>query len=94
MHGEIPLTKIGNTFLWYYYDKSGKELDAIYKNDKGYSCIEIKYQGNVDERDIKKVRPCKDYFILCKENVVYKENLVIVPNEVFLALLPTSERNI
>ena len=28
-HGEIPLMREAITFLWYYYDKRGREIDAI-----------------------------------------------------------------
>jgi len=94
MYGEIPFLKVGNTFLWFYYDKSGKEIDAINKVDRGYLGLEIKYQGNVDERDVKRINSVENYIILTKEDVGVSGNTMMIPVDVFLALLPKSERNI
>lgn len=94
MYGEIPLMKAGNTFLWFYYDKSGKEIDAILKEHKGYSGYEVKYRGNIDERGVKRISPLKRYFLLSKEDVGSNEKIMIVPVDIFLALLPISENNI
>lgn len=94
MYVEIPFLKIANTFLWYYYDKSGKEIDAIFKENGGYSGLEVKYQGEVDERDIKRIAPVRKYFILSKEDIGGKGNVMIIPMDIFLALLPVSERNV
>jgi len=92
MLGEIPLMKAGSTFLWYYYDKSGKEIDAIFQEDGGYSAVEVKYRGQVDERDIKRISPVKRYFVLSREEVGWKGDVIILPVDIFLALLPVSER--
>ncbi len=94
MHKEIPYLREGETFLWNYYDKSGKEIDAIIKVNEKYLGIEVKYQTRVDERDIKKISPIKNYILLSKEDVGGKNNTIIVPVDVFLSLLPVSERNI
>ena len=94
MYGEIPLMKAGNTFLWFYYDNSGREIDAIFREKRGYLGIEVKYRRGVDERDVKRIPPIKKYFILSKEDVEHKENKMIVPVDTFLALLPISEKNI
>ena len=29
-----------------------REIDAIFKEDRGYSGLEVKYQGEVDERNV------------------------------------------
>ena len=38
-------------------DKSVKEIDAISQEDGGYSAVEVKHRGQVDERDIKRISP-------------------------------------
>lgn len=43
MHGEIPYSREGKTFLWYHYDRSGKEIDAVTKVNDKYLGIEVKY---------------------------------------------------
>jgi predicted AAA+ superfamily ATPase len=94
MYGEIPLMRTGSTFLWYYYDRSGKEIDAVFRGDERYLGIEVKYQNQVNERDIRRISPLKRYFILSKEDAERKKSLMIIPVDIFLALLPVSERNI
>lgn len=94
MHKEVPFLKTGKTFLWSYYDKSGKEIDAVFKENDEYLGIEVKYQAEVSEKDLKRIIPVKKYLILSKEDVAGKEDTLIVPVDIFLALLPTSERNV
>ena len=94
-HGEIPYLRRGLTFLWSYYDKSGREIDAVIRlKDGKYRGIEVKYQAQVSERDVRKVPQIGDYIILSRENVGGGENLLIAPVSLFLALLPKSEGNI
>ena len=94
MRGELPYLRNGKTFLWYYYDKSGKEIDAVYRLKRGFRAIEIKYQMNVDKRDIKRVSDIDDYIILSREDFKVTDNLIILPVDIFLALLPVSKANI
>lgn len=94
MHREIPFLRIGETFLWYYYDKSGREIDAIFKEDSKYLGIEVKYKFQVDEREIKTIAPVKKYMILSKEDAGGREKIAVIPVDVFLALLTLSEKNV
>jgi len=59
-HKEIPYLRNGQTFLWFYYDKQGKEIDNIIRCNHNYLGIEVKYQSHVDFRDIKKIQPLKE----------------------------------
>lgn len=93
-HKEIPYLRRGETFVWIYYDKQGKEIDTVMRRDSNYLGIEVKYQAQVDARDIKLIQPVKHYVLLSKEDVEIDENLLIVPVDVFLSLLPVSERNL
>ena len=94
MHQEIPFIRAGRTFLWSYYDKSGKEIDAILKEDDGYSGIEVKYRTQVSGTGKRKIVPVKKYIIVSKEDSEIKEETMIVPVDILLCLLTISERNI
>ena len=94
MHGEIPFLRAGRTFLWTYYDKMGREIDAVVKQGSEYVGIEVKYRTHVGEREIKRVAPVKKYIILSKEDVGGKGDVMVIPVDVFLSLLPVSERDV
>jgi len=94
IQGEVPMMRSPNTFLWYYYDKSGKEIDAVVKIDGTAYGIEIKFQSQVNDRDIQRITPLKKFIILSKEDFGAKEDLLICPVDIFLALLPISSKNI
>ena len=94
MHREIPFIRAAKTFLWSYYDKSGKEIDAILKENGGYSGIEVKYRAQVNETRMKKIEPVTKYIILSKDEVGGEGKTMIVPVDIFLSLLITSEKNI
>ena len=94
MYREIPFLRNSQTFLWSYYDKSGKEIDAILKENERYCAIEVKYRMQVDEREIKRISPVKRYIMLSKEDTWLKGETLIIPLDVFLAFIPSSERNV
>ncbi|MEA1927577.1 MAG: DUF4143 domain-containing protein, partial [Candidatus Auribacterota bacterium] len=94
LHREIPYVRSGQTFLWNYYNKSGKEVDAIIKLNGGYLGVEVKYQSHVDRRDIQRIKEVKDYIILSKEDTDNTDNLIISPLDIFLALITQSEKNL
>ena len=92
---EIPYIREGITFLWFHYGRDGKEIDNIFKRDKkSYLGIEVKYQREVDTRDVVRVSPVKDYLLLSREDVGQGKNVLVIPVCVFLALLFTSSRNL
>ena len=89
-----PLMKESNTFLWYYYDKRGREIDAVLKESKGFCGIEVKYRRDTDERSVRRITPLKKNFLLSKVDFRSSEKTMIIPVDIFLSLLPVSERNI
>ena len=91
---EVPLMKTTHTFLWYYYDKNGRELDAVFKKKNSYMGVEVKYSREVDSRDLRRVTPIKEYLLLSKEEVNRGADNLVLPVDVFLSLLPTSGRNL
>ncbi|MDZ7264089.1 MAG: ATP-binding protein [candidate division KSB1 bacterium] len=94
LQGEAPFLRSADTFLWFYYDKSGKEIDIIFKGDGISYGIEVKYQNQVSEKDVKRIVPIQKYFLLSKEDFDIQENLYIIPVDIFLALILSSENNL
>jgi len=94
MYGEIPLMKECSTFLWYYYNKQGREIDVVMREPKGFLGIEVKYQRDTDERSIRRIAPLRKSFLLSKMDFSRGEGCVVVPVEIFLSLLPVSSKNL
>ena len=93
IHREIPLLKNGRTFLWFYYDKSGKELDAVLKRNGKYLGIEVKFRTEIGKR-IGRVPQIGEYILLSREDIGREGDVMVLPVDIFLSLLPPSERNI
>ncbi|RMH75629.1 MAG: ATP-binding protein [Calditrichaeota bacterium] len=94
MWQEIPYLRTGNTFLWFYYDASGREIDAILRENEEYWGIQVKFQMQVDRRDLRRIAPVKRYLLLSREEVELGQEGLVLPTDVFLSLLPVSGRNI
>jgi predicted AAA+ superfamily ATPase len=93
-HQEEPFIKRGRTFLWNYYDKSGREIDAVIKGKDGYTGIEVKFRAQIGEIKTRNIAPLNKFIILSKEDVGEKDNTMIIPVDIFLALLPFSKQNL
>ena len=83
-----------DTFLWFYYDTRGRELDNIMKINSTYIAIETKYRGEVNFKDITRIPQIKNYIILSKEDFGLKKNTLITPIETFLSILDKSTYNL
>lgn len=94
MHGEIPFQKTADTFLWFYYDSIGREIDAIFNDGEEYTAIEVKFQSSVDGRDIMKLNQANKNIILSRNDTGREGNKMIIPVDVFLSLLPVSRNNL
>jgi predicted AAA+ superfamily ATPase len=94
MHMEIPYAREGSAFLWYHYDRSGKEIDAVMKAGDKYLGLEVKYRTNVDRRDVRRISDILEYILLSKDDIEFGKNVLIAPMDLFLSLLPVSGRNI
>lgn len=93
---EIPKMKESSTFLWFYYDKKGKEIDFIYKKENNkYLGLEVKYQYDIKKNDVTKISPVKDYILLSQETFDPSDTaLLVIPAYVFLSLLEISEKGL
>lgn len=94
MNKEVPILREPKTFLWFYYDTRGREINHVLRTDESYLGIEVKYQSGVSFKDISTVSQVKKYIILSKEDLGKEENILIVPVELFLALLGASSNNL
>lgn len=91
---EIPMMKEPKTFMWFYYNTQGKEVDNILRVDESYHAIEVKYQGKVTTSDIWKIPQCKEHIILTKEDLKTDGKVILAPVDMFLALLKKSNRTL
>jgi len=91
---EAPILREPGTFLWFYYDTRGREIDNVLKVDGSYVGVELKYQSEVDIKEVLTVPQVKKYVILSKEDIRKGENILTVPVELFLSLLKKSNRNL
>jgi predicted AAA+ superfamily ATPase len=91
---EAPYLKEKDTFTWFYYDNSGREIDNVVKIDGGYRGIEVKYRNNVGPGDVTKASGINDYVILSKDDFAVTEDTCVVPACVYLSLLERSEHNL
>lgn len=94
LNREIPILKTPRTFLWFYYDRGGREIDAIIKENSGYLAVEVKYRAQVTERKITPNIPVEKFIILSKEDIGTNKRILTVPIDLFLSLLPISSKNI
>ncbi len=91
---EIPLMKEPRTFLWFYYDTHGREIDNLIKLNNAFTGIETKYQSQVSHKNTIEIPQIQKHIILSKEDVELKKNILVIPVEIFLSLLTKSERNL
>ncbi|MFQ6052564.1 MAG: ATP-binding protein [Candidatus Hydrothermarchaeota archaeon] len=94
MAKEIPLMKEPRTFLWFYYDAHGRELDNVMRPNKSFLAVEIKYRSEVGIKEILQIPQIKKYILLSKEDFGVKKNTLIAPVETFLAVLEKSNYNL
>jgi len=94
MNQEIPIMKETRTFLWFYYNTRGKEIDNVLRINDVFSAIEVKYQRKVTAGDVWKVPHVKEYVILTKEDLKMDGKVLLAPADMFLALLDKSNRTL
>jgi len=91
---EIPMMREPKTFLWFYYDTRGKEIDNILRIDDKYMAIEVKYQSEVSSRDICRAPHVRECAILTKEDLRTEDNIVLAPVDMTLAILEKSHQTL
>lgn len=93
-HREIPWLRPARTFLWMYYDRRGRELDALYRVDDRFMGVEVKYGVSAGVQRIRPPGPISRSLVLTRADVHFGEDLWAIPVDIFLALLGPSDRNL
>lgn len=94
MNQEIPIMREPRTFLWFYYNTRGKEIDNLIKIGDTYLAIEVKYQRAATSRDIWKIPQAKEYAILTKEDLKINGKVLLTPVDMLLVLLEKSSQTL
>ncbi|MCW4048416.1 MAG: ATP-binding protein [Candidatus Bathyarchaeota archaeon] len=94
MSTEIPYLKEKNTFTWFYYDNSGREIDNIIKSGNSYNGVEVKYRNNVSPKDVTRALGLREYLILSKDDFSVTRDTCVIPVSVYLSLLEHSSNNL
>lgn len=94
MSMEVPYLREKDTFTWFYYDDSGREIDNIMRRDGGYHGIEVKYRNNVDPGDVTRASGLEDYIILSRDDFAVTGDTCVIPVSVYLSLLERSKNNL
>jgi len=94
MSRETPYLKEKDTFTWFYYDNSGREIDNVVKIDGGYRGIEVKYRNNVGLGDVTRAQGIDDYIVLSRDDYDVNGNTCVIPACVYLSILERSEHNL
>jgi predicted AAA+ superfamily ATPase len=86
---EIPLMREPRTFLWFYYNTRGKEIDNVLRTNGSYFAIEVKYQKG-ETTEVLKIPQVERSIVLTKDNFATEERTISAPVDMFLALLEKS----
>jgi len=94
MSMEVPYLREKDTFTWFYYDSSGREIDNVVRRDGSYQGIEVKYRNNVGPGDVTRASGIKEYIILSRNDFDVKGDTCVIPVCVYLSLLEHSKHNL
>lgn len=94
MSMEAPYLREKDTFTWFYYDSSGREIDNVVRRDGSYQGIEVKYRNNVGPGDVTRASGIKEYIILSRNDFDVKGDTCVIPVCVYLSLLEHSKHNL
>jgi len=91
---EIPLMREPKTFLCFYYDTRGKEVDNILRINDKYIAIEVKYQNEISSGDIWRIPQVKESAILTKDYLRTESNVALAPVDMALAVLEKAHQTL
>ena len=93
-NAEKPGSRLTRDFLWFYYDKTGKEMGNIISVDGLYWELDIKDPAAPAVKSPKKISRVPLCIRLTPDEYARTRNRVTVPISVFLALLSPSAQNL
>jgi len=94
INSEEPYMREKNTFNWFYYDNSGREIDNIIKIKDDYDAIEVKYRNNVTLKDATKTQGLRQTIVLSKDDFITSDDACVIPVSIYLSLLERSLKNL
>ena len=94
LNGETPGLRTARDFLWFYYDKTGREMGNIIIADGAYLEIDLKTAGGPEEKSPKKISQVPACIRLTPDEYRRTRNRLAIPLSVFLALLSPSAPNL
>jgi len=93
MNQEIPMMREQRTFLWFYYNNRGKEIDNVIRINDDYLAIEVKYQKG-ETTEVLNIPQATRSIVLTKDNFTIGERAMSTPVDMFLALLEKSPKTL
>ena len=94
INSEEPYMREKNTFNWFYYDNSGREIDSIIKTKDGHDAIEVKYRNNVTLKDATRIQGLRQTIVLSKDDFIASDDACVIPVSIYLSLLERSLKNL
>ncbi len=75
----------------YFYNDGKREVDFLMKSGRGTIGIEVKWQSTISSSDYLKLNRFDKGFLLTKDTLEIKDNIIICPVSLFLAMLNVGE---
>jgi len=94
MSGEAPGSRTSRDFLWFYYDKTGKEMGDVIRPADVCWAIDIEAPGDFGMKSPKKIARVPQCIRLTEEKYGRTRNRIWIPAAVFLAMVPASPGNL
>jgi predicted AAA+ superfamily ATPase len=88
--GETPGLRSARDFLWFYYDKTGREMGNIINADGAYLEIDLITTRGPEEKSPKKISQVPACIRLTPDEYRRTRNRLAIPLSVFLALISPS----
>jgi hypothetical protein len=93
-NGEMPGSRPARDFLWFYYDKTGKEMGNVTNAGSAFWELDIRDPAEPAIKSPKKISHVPLCIRLTNDEYGRTRNRVWIPTSVFLALLAPSAPNL
>jgi len=93
-NGEMPGSRPARDFLWFYYDKTGKEMGSVMNAGNVFWELDIRDPAEPAVKSPKKISHVPLCIRLTNDEYGRTRNRVWIPTSVFLALLAPSALNL
>jgi predicted AAA+ superfamily ATPase len=94
MHAETPGSMTSRGFLWFYYDKTGREMGNIIRPADASWALDLEDPSEPGIKSPKKIAAVPSCIRLTAEKYARTRNRIWIPTCVFLALVAPSAQNL